>query len=169
MLTCFCLLLQNQGLHHHPQQDQLWHKGAAGKPPYILHNVELICLFQTLYMKLFFVLGILWVVESIHSIIHNKQEKCELSSMEVEVFFRVIDMLNILRGFLIFLIFICKRTVWTKMTRVYKQKSSQSARARLDKQKQVYKNICCQSFSKHPDTPGDHELHNPVQPEQQAD
>ena len=83
---------------------------------------------QALYMKLFFVLGILWGCEGIHAIIHNDQE-CQNSSLEV--FFRAIDSLNILRGFFIFLIFICKRTVWTKITRYYRQKSS------LNKQNQV--------------------------------
>jgi hypothetical protein len=91
---------------------------------------------QALYTKLFFVLGILWGCEGIHAIIHNEKENCQNSPLDV--FFRAIDSLNILRGFFIFLIFICKRTVWTKITRYYKQKSGQSARARLNKQKQVY-------------------------------
>ena len=87
-------------------------------------------------MKLFFVLGILWGCEGIHAIIHNEKENCQSSSLDV--FFRAIDSLNILRGFFIFLIFICKRTVWTKITRYYKQKSGQSARARLNKTNQVH-------------------------------
>ena len=88
-------------------------------------------------MKLFFVLGILWVCESIHAIIHTEEdteEKCQYSS--VEVFFRAIDTLNFLRGVFIFIIFICKKTVWTKITRFYKQKSSRTAKARL-KENQV--------------------------------
>ena len=86
-------------------------------------------------MKLFFVLGILWGSEGIHAIIHKKED-CQNSPLDV--FFRAIDSLNILRGFFIFLIFICKRTVWTKITRYYKQKSGQSARARLNKTNQVH-------------------------------
>ena len=87
-------------------------------------------------MKLFFVLGILWGCESIHAIIHNNEtEKCPLSYMEI--FFRAIDSLNLLRGFFLFLIFICKKTVWNKITRYYKQKCGQSARPRLSKQTQV--------------------------------
>ena len=87
-------------------------------------------------MKLFFVLGILWGSEGIHAIIHNEKENCQNSPLDV--FFRAIDSLNILRGFFIFLIFICKRTVWTKITRYYRQKSGQSARARLNRTNQVH-------------------------------
>ena len=97
-------------------------------------NVLYCIVSQALYMKLFFVLGILWGCEGIHAIIHNGQD-CQNSSLDF--FFRAIDSLNILRGFFIFLIFICKRTVWTKITRYYKQKSGQSARGRLNKPNQV--------------------------------
>ena len=120
---------------------------------------------QALYTKLFFVLGILWGSEGIHAIIHKKED-CQNSPWDV--FFRAIDSLNILRGFFIFLIFICKRTVWTKITRYYKQKSGQSARGRLNKQNQV--NICCVSLLLSILLcPGHHELHDPVQHDQQAD
>ena len=118
---------------------------------FIMHFT--LSIIQALYMKLFFLLGILWSCESIHAILHNDEtEKCHLSSLEI--FFRIIDSFNLLRGFFIFLIFICKKTVLTKMKCYYMQKSGQSAsaRGRINKQAQVkfqliHRQMCGQDYS----------------------
>ena len=79
--------------------------------------------FQALCIKLFLVLGILWGCESIHFFIHRyKDEECQPENSSMEVFFRFVDFLNFCRGFFIFLIFICKRTVWIKMRIFYRNK-----------------------------------------------
>ena len=81
--------------------------------------------FQILYMKLFIVLGLLWSCESIHFIIHDDDiNGC--SSSSAEVFFRIIDCLNLLRGFFIFLIFVCKQNVWKKIQAYYRVKMGKS-------------------------------------------
>ena len=82
----------------------------------LLHQLFL---FQILYGKLFFILGILWTFSFLHYLIHGNHSNtsCEDFSSYLEMFFRVIDSLNLLRGFLMFLIFVCKKTVWGKVKR----------------------------------------------------
>ena len=77
--------------------------------------------FQALYTKLFMVLGILWVCESFHSIIHDGGKDCKWGS-SIEIFFTVIDCFNSLRGLFMFLIFICKESVWIQMKRYHASK-----------------------------------------------
>ena len=77
--------------------------------------------FQALYTKLFMVLGILWVCESFHSIIHDGGRECKRGSL-IGIFFTVIDCFNSLRGLFMFLIFICKKSVWVQMKLYYASK-----------------------------------------------
>jgi len=69
-----------------------------------------------LYTKLFLILGILWMFSTIHYILHSNHPEglCHYSN-NLEVFFRVIDSLNLLRGFFMFVIFVCKENVKNKV------------------------------------------------------
>ena len=79
---------------------------------------------QILYGKLFSILGILWTISFLHYMIHgDHSNSCEEYSTFLEIFFRMIDGLNLLRGFFMFLIFVCKRTVWSKVVRVIRGKN----------------------------------------------
>ena len=71
---------------------------------------------KVLYTKLFLILGILWMFSTIHYIVHSNHPDglCGYSN-NLEVFFRVIDSLNLLRGFFMFLIFVCKENVKNKV------------------------------------------------------
>ena len=71
---------------------------------------------QVLYTKLFLILGILWMFSTIHYILHSNHPEglCHYSN-NLEVFFRVIDSLNLLRGFFMFVIFVCKENVKNKV------------------------------------------------------
>ena len=71
-------------------------------------------LFQILYLKIFLILGVLWIIESIHYIIHNHYGAPCVSFKSINFFFRIIDSCNMLRGFFLFIIFICKKNVWKK-------------------------------------------------------
>ena len=78
---------------------------------------------QILYGKLFFILGILWTFSFLHYLIHgDHSNSCEDYNTFLEIFFRIIDSLNILRGFFLFLIFVCKKSVLKKMVQVTKGK-----------------------------------------------
>ena len=52
----------------------------------------------------------------------DHSNSCEEYSTYQEIFFRMIDGLNLLRGFFMFLIFVCKKTVWSKVVRVMRGK-----------------------------------------------
>ena len=81
---------------------------------------------QVLCCKLFFVLGILWSIESVHFFLHKHYgAPCEDLNF-IKVVFRVIDCCNILRGFFFFLIFVCKRDVLMKIRRLLKRQSRSS-------------------------------------------
>ena len=84
-------------------------------------------IFQVLYVKLFSIPGILWTFSFLHYIVHgNHNSSCEDYSSYLEIFFRLIDSINILRGFFIFLIFVCKKTVWVKVKLCLSLKSSEN-------------------------------------------
>ena len=74
-------------------------------------------LFQILYTKLFSILGILWTFSFLHYLIHGNHSNtsCEEYSSYIEIFFRIIDSFNILRGFFMFIIFVCKKNVLVKV------------------------------------------------------
>ena len=74
-------------------------------------------LFQILYSKLFLILGILWTFSFLHYLIHGNHSNtsCEEYSSYIEIFFRIIDSFNLLRGFFMFIIFVCKKNVLVKV------------------------------------------------------
>ena len=64
--------------------------------------------------------GILWTIETLHFIIHNHYEEPPCHRVKcLGLFFRIIDCCNMLRGFFMFLIFICKKSFWTKVKRFW--------------------------------------------------
>ena len=69
---------------------------------------------QVLYTKLFVVMGILWSFECIHFLMHGDHQNtsCHLS---LEMVFRAIDCVNLLRGCFMFFIFVCKESILAKV------------------------------------------------------
>ena len=67
-----------------------------------------------LYTKLFIVMGIMWIFECIHYHVHGDHRNMECIS-STEFVFRVIGCINLLRGCLIFLIFVCKDSILDKV------------------------------------------------------
>lgn len=71
---------------------------------------------QALYLKLYVVLGLLWGLEGVRAlIVHFVVQKHEDGTFTF-YFFLIVDMLNLLRGLFILLIFVCKRKVWQHIT-----------------------------------------------------
>ena len=76
-----------------------------------------------MYGKLFSILGILWTFSFLHYLIHgDHNDSCQEYSTSLEIFFRMIDGLNLLRGFFMFFIFVCKKSVWSKVIKVTSSK-----------------------------------------------
>ena len=67
-----------------------------------------------LYGKLFTVMGILWIFECIHYLVHGDHTNMECLSA-FEFFIRIVGCINLLRGCLIFFIFVCKDSIVTKV------------------------------------------------------
>ena len=67
-------------------------------------------------MKIFFVVGILLLAECCHIFMHKTDKDHESN---VETLFAVFDVLNLSRGFLFFLIFICKKKVFVKIRKYF--------------------------------------------------
>ena len=63
-------------------------------------------------MKIFFVVGILLLAECIHIFSHKTKEDHQ---SDIEILFAVFDVLNLSRGLIFFLIFICKKKVFIKI------------------------------------------------------
>ena len=76
--------------------------------PYMMINRA-----QVLYTKLFFVLGLLWGLDGLHAVI-NEGAEFETDSIAYYLF-KGAEILNLLRGFFMFVIFVCKRSVWRKV------------------------------------------------------
>ena len=72
-----------------------------------------------LYSKLFIVLGILWVFECVHYLAHGHHRDMECVSI-TEFFLRIIGCVNLLRGCLIFAIFVCKDSILEKVNNLLK-------------------------------------------------
>ena len=80
---------------------------------------------QVLFVKMFLILGLPWILESLHQLVDGnhvhldeegtttRDSKCENSFREV--FFRIASCFNMLRGVLLFLIFPCKASIWRKL------------------------------------------------------
>ena len=75
---------------------------------------------QVLSTKLFVVMGISWIFECFHYLLHSDHthtsEHCYDS---VELILRIIGCLNLLRGSLIFFIFVCKDSILDKVSTLY--------------------------------------------------
>ena len=70
--------------------------------------------FQTLCMRLFIVMGISWIFEIVHFLIHdNHKDGGELGEHQllIEIILKIIGSLNLSRGIFLFLIFLCKRRI----------------------------------------------------------
>ena len=90
------------------------------------HNIQIRCIcslteelviiffifFQILYVKLFFILGILWICECLKLLLPvNSHIAQEDQGGSEEYIFQAIDVLLFLRGFFFFVIFIMKKSV----------------------------------------------------------
>ena len=76
-------------------------------------------------------MGIPWLFEGIHYVSHEHHYKTEPSTRGpaaydfenthsgfTDVFYRIVDVFNLLRGLFIFIIFVCKKTIWEKMKKI---------------------------------------------------
>ena len=63
---------------------------------------------MVLFTKLFFIMGITWISECIHIELHGDHTTMVQCNFYFEVFLRILGGLNMIRGFFIFLVFICK-------------------------------------------------------------
>lgn len=79
------------------------------------------------FLKLFIVLGILWICDCLHRFIHKDKEDHDVSA---EYFFQAIDVLILLRGFFFFVIFIMKKSVLIKLKRYFKCNQRQNIQGR---------------------------------------
>lgn len=71
-----------------------------------------------LYTKIFLALGIPWIFESLHYLTHPHIENNECFSA-TEIFYKITECLYFTRGVFIFIIFICKRTVWSRLKKTF--------------------------------------------------
>ena len=67
---------------------------------------------QALYVRLLVVLGLLWVLEGTHALITYFDTNGDEEGAFSFYFFKIVDILNLLRGVFIFIIFVCKGKVW---------------------------------------------------------
>ena len=65
-----------------------------------------------LFTKLFLIMGLSWLSECIHIELHGDHQNMEYCNFYLEVFLRVLGGLNMIRGFFIFMVFICKPKIW---------------------------------------------------------
>ena len=65
-----------------------------------------------LFTKLFLIMGLSWFSECIHIELHGDHTNMKNCNFYVEVFLRILGGLNMIRGFFIFLVFICKPKIW---------------------------------------------------------
>ena len=65
-----------------------------------------------LFTKLFLIMGLSWLSECIHIELHGDHTNMKNCNFYVEVFLRILGGLNMIRGFFIFLVFICKPKIW---------------------------------------------------------
>ena len=71
-----------------------------------------------MYGKMVLVLGIPWIFEGIHFFSHQHYEHGCHPGDSGEILFRIFSILNFSRGIFLFLIFVCKRTVWTELQKI---------------------------------------------------
>ena len=63
---------------------------------------------QALYLKLYVVLGLLWGLDGVRALIVHFVVQKQKDGTFTFYFFLIVDMLNLLRGLFILLIFVCK-------------------------------------------------------------
>ena len=68
---------------------------------------------------MFLALGLPWILESIHYSAHRDHGDLmeNLCTEPSEIVFRILSVLYYSRGIILFLIFVCKRSVWMKLKR----------------------------------------------------
>ena len=66
-------------------------------------------------MRMSLILGVSWILESVHHFLHPTHENSDVCTSATEIFFRLVDVFNLSRGVCIFIIFVCKRTVLEKL------------------------------------------------------
>ena len=72
---------------------------------------------MVLYSKLFIVMGIAWIFEYVHFLIHSDHTHTEEHCYDtLELILRAISCFNLLRGSLIFFIFVCKDSILDKVS-----------------------------------------------------
>ena len=59
-------------------------------------------------------LGTLWLPTFLHYILHGDHSEVPKNTI-IEIMFRIVDSLNILRGFFMFIILVCKKNVLRKL------------------------------------------------------
>ena len=71
---------------------------------------------MVLYSKLFVVMGIAWIFEYVHYVIHSDHTHTQQHCYDtLEIVLRAISCFNLLRGSLIFFIFVCKDSILDKV------------------------------------------------------
>ena len=77
---------------------------------------------MVLYSKLFVVMGIAWIFECVHYVIHSDHSHTHQHCYDtLEIVLRAISCFNLLRGSLIFFIFVCKDSILDKVSSVTRQ------------------------------------------------
>ena len=71
-------------------------------------------------MKIFTIIGTLWILSFLHYIIHKDHSEVDTTGAGVmETVFRIADGLNMLRGFFMFIILVFKKDVLNKLKRIF--------------------------------------------------
>ena len=74
---------------------------------------------QVLYGKMFLALGLPWIFDVLHNLVHGNHEHMEGSCTSGgEILHRILSMFGLCRGVFLFLIFACKKSVWKKLKKV---------------------------------------------------
>lgn len=65
-------------------------------------------------------IGALWIFSFVHYIIHKDHSEVDIQEAGVtETLFRIVDGLNMLRGFFMFIILVCKKDILNKLKRKF--------------------------------------------------
>ena len=73
-----------------------------------------------MFGKIFTIIGALWIVSFVHYIIHKGHSEDDIRETGVtETLFRIVDGLNMLRGFFMFIILVCKKDILEKLKRKF--------------------------------------------------
>ena len=78
------------------------------------HNTAADHVDKALSLRLFIVMGISWIFEILHFLIHDNHKdgpELEKHQLVVEIAMKMIGSLNLSRGIFLFFIFLCKRRI----------------------------------------------------------